>query len=101
MDTTYHSCLTYQASYSPALPDPSLITFDEPSRMFTVSGQDPTWSGTYTITVAAYYFDGASANKSFDVDFIITDNCSTSTITLDEHHTLFSNPFIYYIDQPT
>ena len=74
--------LTYWKTISPTPNDANAITFDHPSRVFTISTSDRTSAGVYSVTLL-HSMDslGTVATDSFDVT--ILDPCPTATLTID------------------
>ena len=75
--------VTYVAQWITPLPDPSLVTYDDVSKSFTIVGSDLSWDGTYTIAVVALDIAGADTGGFFTFDLTVVDLCNTATINLD------------------
>ena len=83
--------ISYKATYNPSLPDPTLITFDQSSREFTVFGSDVTWANMYQIVVKAYdVFDNEVATDlPFQFNRGVRDPCKSSVLKIDDDDITF------------
>ena len=74
--------ISYDFSVLPALPNPSSISLDTTTRIFTFSETNLDNEGVYTITIKAYNYElqDTGAIFSFNVDF--QDLCDVSSIAV-------------------
>ena len=93
--------LEYFATYTPSPSDPSLITFDNTSREFTVTGNNLALLGTYTVKVGANDFYGTDTGEWFEFDIDVTNPCESATFTIHDPTDVFKSPaYTYTLSEP-